>query len=984
MSKSDSDPDADSGKSSAKPGPGPNHDTPIMKQYHAAKTRYPKHLLFFRVGDFFELFYDDAKTISRVLGLTLTARNKGENPIPMAGVPAHTAEQYLARLLRMGFSVAVCDQTQDAAEAKALVRREVTRVVTPGTVLEENLLDAKKANRLVAILPSTHTPEPTQVSGETVRFGVASVDLASGCIHIQELEGEGALRSEFARLAPSEVLLPEDPPLPNGQAAPLPFHEGLLAGVAYSRLKTAAFSAREAHANVIARFSEQGRESARAAALKKLARDLPLAMSAAGALTGYIDETHPGGKVLLSPPQPFDPETFLMLGDSVIRSLELTETMRNRSVEGSLLWAIDRTCTAPGSRCLREWMIRPLRDLKALIARQDAVAALVERTELREDLRALLKALADLERIAARLSANRATPRDLIALKDTLELTPRLHEKLSAIDTTPLLEAGSENAKKPPAVLPLGGVKGCPAVLAEIRDTLTGFDPVAKYIAQSLRDDCSNVITEGALIKPKVDAELDRLQSISTGGKDWIAQFETQEAERSGIASLKVGYNRVFGYYIEISRANAKLVPKDYERRQTLTNAERYTTPELKEREAEVLGAEEKIRALEQKLFLALRESVAESAARLLSAGHALAELDALCSLSEVAQKRGHVRPVLSNSGRVVFDQMRHPVLEETLPKGELVPNDLGLSAPIRRDALNAPAGNGDKDAARRDPQILLLTGPNMAGKSTYIRATALCVVLAQMGGFVPAEAAEVGLVDRIFTRVGAADDLAGGRSTFMVEMTEVAEILSACTSRSLVILDEVGRGTSTYDGVSLAWALIEHLHEGTATPRTLFATHYHELSALEEELPRVRNASAAVKEWQGEITFLHRIVPGPSERSFGIHAARLAGLPEKLLERARGILRALEFESSHRVDNLTDDGAQLLSGGTDNQKRKGRKRTPTKTDGQLQLFEPAGEDIDANVKALLDEIREMAPDTLTPMQALAALDKLVKRARGT
>ncbi len=954
---------------------GPN-DTPVMKQYLAAKARYPKHLLFFRVGDFFELFYDDAKTISRVLGLTLTSRNKGVDPIPMAGVPAHTAEQYLARLLRMGFSVAVCDQTQDSSEAKGLVRREITRVVTPGTVLEENLLDAKKANRLVAILPSTHTSEPSR--GDAVRFGVASVDLASGCIHVQELEGEAALRSEFARLSPSEILLPEDPPLPNGQATPLPFHEGLLGDIATSRLKPAAYSAREAHAGVIARFSESGRESARAATLKRLCKELPLALSAAGALTGYIDETHPGGKVLLSPPQPFDPENFLMLGDAVIRSLELTETMRNRSVEGSLLWAIDRTCTAPGSRCLREWMIRPLRDLKALIARQDSVAALVERTELREDLRAMLKSLSDLERIAARLSANRATPRDLIALKDTLELTPKLHAKLSAIDTTPLLEAGSESAPKPSATLPLGGVKGCPAVLADIRDALTGFDPVAKYIAQSLRDDCSNVITEGGLMKAGVDRELDRLQAISTGGKDWIAQFETQEAERSGIGSLKVGYNRVFGYYIEISRANSKLVPKDYERRQTLTNAERYTTPELKEREAEVLGAEEKIRVLEQKLFLALRESVAESAVRLLSAGHALAELDALCSLGEVAQKRGHVRPVLSNSGRVAFDQMRHPVLEETLPKGELVPNDLGLSAPIRRDGTTAPNGNGDK----RDPQILLLTGPNMAGKSTYIRATALCVILAQMGGFVPAEAAEVGLVDRIFTRVGAADDLAGGRSTFMVEMTEVAEILSACTSRSLVILDEVGRGTSTYDGVSLAWALVEHLHEREATPRTLFATHYHELSALEEELPRVRNASAAVKEWQGEITFLHRIVPGPSERSFGIHAARLAGLPESLLERARAILRSLEFESSHRVDNLTDDGAQLLSGGS-GKKSKSRKRAPTKTDGQLQLFEPETEDIDSDVKALLDEIRETAPDTLTPIQALAALDKLVKKARG-
>jgi DNA mismatch repair protein MutS len=978
MRQKSNEPEPDSGKNAARGNPS---DTPIMKQYLVAKARYPRHLLFFRIGDFFELFYDDAKTISRVLGLTLTARNKGSDPVPMAGVPAHAAEQYLARLLRMGFSVAVCDQTQDAAEAKGLVRREVTRIVTPGTVLEENLLDAKKANRLVAILPSTHAPEGPSLSDGVARFGLASVDLASGCIHIQELDGEAALRSEFARLSPTECLLPEDPMLPNGQSAPLPFHDGLLSGIAVSRLKPAAFSAREAHANVVSRFSENGRETARASALKKLAKELPLALSAAGALAGYIDETHPGGKVLLSPPQPFDPEYYLMLGDAVIRSLELTETVRSRSLEGSLLWAIDRTRTAPGSRCLREWMIRPLRDLKALNSRQDAVAALVDRTELREDLRELLKSLADLERIAARLSAGRATPRDLVALKETLELTPRLFDRISAIDTTPLLESGASVSHPNPK--PIGVPKGCPAVLAAIRDCLGGFDPIRSHISQTLRDDCSNVINEGGLIQPKVDAELDRLQAISTGGKDWIAKFEAQEAERTGIGSLKVGYNRVFGYYLEISRANTKLVPKDYERRQTLTNAERYTTPELKEREAEVLGAEEKIRALEQKLFIALRESVAEAAPRLLTAGHALAELDALCSLAEIAQKRGHVRPILSNSGRVAFDQMRHPVLEETLPKGELVPNDLALCAPIRRDGSNAPPPADEKGGTKRDPQILLLTGPNMAGKSTYIRATALCVILAQMGAFVPADAAEVGLVDRIFTRVGAADDLAGGRSTFMVEMTEVAEILSACTSRSLVILDEVGRGTSTYDGVSLAWSLIEYLHEGAATPRTLFATHYHELSALEEELPRVRNASAAVKEWQGEITFLHRIVPGPSERSFGIHAARLAGLPEKVLDRARAILRSLESEGSHRVDNLTDDGAQLLSGGGEKVKSRAKRRAPTKTDGQLQLFDPEPEDIDTEVKALLDELREQSPESLTPVQALAALDKLVRKARG-
>ena len=987
---------AQSDSGSISPG-SPGADTPIMKQYLAAKGRYPRHLLFFRIGDFYELFYDDAKTISRLLGLTLTSRNKGPDAIPMAGVPAHSAQQYLARLLRMGYSVAICDQTEDASQAKGLVKRDVTRVVTPGTVLEDDLLDAKKANRLVAILPGDAplppTPSPARGGGEVLRrFGLASVDLANGCIFVQELEGEAALRSEFARLAPSECLLPDDPLLPNGQKVPPPIAESILSGAAVSRLRDAAFFAREAHANIIARFSENGRERERAGALKKLAKDLPLAMSAAGALAGYIDETHPGGKVLLAPPQPFDPQDYLMLGDSAIRSLELTETLRSRSAEGSLLWAIDRTRTAAGSRCLREWLIRPLRNLKILTARQDAVAALVEHTELREELRDLLKTLADLERIAARLSAARATPRDLVALKETLQLLPKLHNRLGAIHAGPLLEstAGAERPPLTPDSLRSSrpspsrgeGESAAPqSLLEDLRACLTGFETLAERISAQLRDDCSNTITDGALMKSGVDAELDRLQAIATGGKDWIARFEAGEAKRTGIGSLKVGYNRVFGYYIEISRANAKLAPADYERRQTLTNAERFTTPALKEREAEVLGAEEKIRALEQKLFLALRDVAAQSAPRLLEAGHALAQLDALGSMADVAQRRGHVRPSLSNSGRVAFEQMRHPVLEETLPKGELVPNDLVLSAPIRN--------NGEKSAAKpagskRDAQIILLTGPNMAGKSTYIRAAALCTILAQMGAFVPAESADVGLVDRIFTRVGAADDLAGGRSTFMLEMTEVAEILAACTSRSLVILDEVGRGTSTYDGVSLAWALVEHLHEGPAAPRTLFATHYHELSALEEELPRVRNASAAVKEWQGEITFLHRIVPGPSERSFGIHVARLAGLPAPLLERAKAILRELESEGDQRLGHITGDGAQLLSGGSvEKRKSSGKRREPTTQDGQMQLFEPEAADIDPGVKALIDELRAVDPHAITPMQALALLEKLVKQAQG-
>ena len=972
-------------------------DTPIMKQYQAAKARYPHALLFFRIGDFYELFFEDAKTISRVLGLTLTARNKGPDPVPMAGVPAHAAEQYLARLLRQGYSVAVCDQTEEASQAKGLVKREVTRVVTPGTALEDNLLEARKANRFVAIFPGDAAPHPTLSPGERGgttairRFGVACIDLASGSFHIQELDGESALRAEMARLAPSECLLPDDPISAGGQKIAL-FPERFFDGVALSRLKPAAFSPREAHERIAARFSENGRDKQSSANLRRLSKDLPLALSAAGALTGYIDETFAGGKVLLSAPQVFDPAKFLALGESVLRSLELVETMRNRGFEGSLLWSIDRTCTGPGGRVLREWLIRPLRELEPLKARHDVVASLAENAELRSSVRGLLKNLADLERISARLSANKATPRDLLALKDSLALLPELSGMLSR-GSAPFWDkfpSSSASSSPPDSVAVPHSPGNDPELLVAIREALLGLEHVAQLVGTHLKEDCSNTLSEGGLIKDGVDAELDRLHAVASGGKEWIAKFQVDEAARSGIASLKVGYNHVFGYYIEISRANQRLVPSDYERRQTLTNAERYTTPALKEREAEVLGAEEKINVLEQKLFLKLRATVADSAEPLHDAGRALAELDAFCSMAEVAHKCGHIRPRMSASGRLVFEQMRHPVLEQTLPKGELVPNDLALQAllrtgepepetetgalPNKSKILRGP-GSKPMTATGGAPQILLLTGPNMAGKSTYIRSCALCVILAQMGAFVPAEKAEIGLVDRIFTRVGAADDLAGGRSTFMVEMTEVAEILAACSDRSLLILDEVGRGTSTYDGVSLAWALVEHLHQGPAQPRTLFATHYHELSALEDELPRVRNASASVKEWQGEITFMHAIVPGPSERSFGIHAARLAGLPAVVLERARAILRELEQEGSERVEHLTTNTGQPESPKTG--PRRGKKAEVLSGQRQLQLFEP-----DPAIQALLEQLRGVDAQKMTPMEALAMLDKLGRKAK--
>jgi DNA mismatch repair protein MutS len=526
------------------------------------------------------------------------------------------------------------------------------------------------------------------------------------------------------------------------------------------------------------------------------------------------------------------------------------------------------------------------------------------------------------------------------------------------------------------------GLDGLPGpVLAGIRQRCGGLAPIAERIAATLRDDCPNVVSEGGLIREGVNPELDRLRQVAAGGKQWIAGFQADEMRRSGIPSLKVGYNRVFGYYIEVTKPHLARVPKEYERRQTVANAERFVTPALKEREAEVLGAEDRMRALEAQLFQALRDEVARAAREVQSAGAALAELDALGSLAEVAARNGHVRPEVNAARRLSFLQLRHPVLEATLPKGQVVPNDLSLAAPEAGGATGAATSATPPQEGARFPQILLLTGPNMAGKSTYIRAAALATILAQMGAFVPAEQAEVGLVDRIFTRVGAADDIFGGRSTFMVEMAEVAEILAHATDRSLVILDEVGRGTSTYDGVSLAWALVEHLHEAAAKPRTLFATHYHELCGLEEELRRVRNACAVVKEWQGEITFLYRVVAGSSERSFGLHVARLAGVPRAVIERARTILHELETEAQERIANISPEGASLSSAST---KAAGRRRLkPTREDGQLLLFEPSAAEIEPNVKALLDELRALDPHGLTPMDALAKLAELVRKAKG-
>lgn len=798
--------------------------TPMMQQYRDAKERHPGMLLLFRMGDFYELFDDDARLAAKVLGLTLTSRDK---TIPMAGFPHHQLESYLHKLLHAGHRVAVCDQVEDPAQAKGLVKREVTRVVTPGTVTEDDLLDPRSSNYLVSIV----------LAGEEA--GLAWLDLSTGTFQATDV-ANGRLLDELARLAPAECIAAE--------------REANLVGDLVRRLATPptltsrpdwtfeAVSARDVlqrHFRVSTcagfGFDDQQR-----------------CLAAAGALLAYAQEmikTDLGHVRRLSP---CASSQYLQLDEVTRRSLELTRTLREGDRQGSLLAALDRTVTTMGARLLQDWLLAPLADRAGIECRQDAVAELMGEQALRDDLRQALGAVYDLPRLTARVSTLRASPRDLGAVARTLGLLPRIKAKITA--------------RKAP-------------LLRELEEQLELCPDLREALDAALADELPLSPRDGGVIRPGYDAELDQLRDIARGGKEWIARFQAQEIGRTGINSLKVGFNQVFGYYIEITHAHAGKVPADYQRKQTLKNAERYITPELKEYEEKVLSAEDKCRQREYELFLRLRERVAAETTRLLQTGEVLAQLDVLAALAELAVSRQYVRPEIVDEPILFVKDGRHPVLDQTLPPGTFVPNDVDLGP---------DSGN-----------LWLITGPNMSGKSTFIRQVALLTLMAQMGSFLPARAARVGLCDRIFTRVGASDELSRGQSTFMVEMTEAANILNNATRRSLVILDEIGRGTSTYDGVSLAWAITEHLHHQIGC-RALFATHYHELAQLAETLPNLRNYNVLVREWQDDIVFLHKIARGSADKSYGIHVARLAGVPEEVLGRAREVLHLLE---SHHLD---------------------------------------------------------------------------------
>ena len=808
--------------------PGLDVPTPLMQQYREIKARHKNAILFFRMGDFYETFEEDAEVAARTLGLTLTSRNNGAAAeTPLAGVPVKAAQGYIKRLVERGFRVAICEQVEDPRTAKGIVKREVVEVVTPGAALGHDLLEARRNTWIVAVRCDERAA------------GLAAIDLSTGEF-VLERPAAADLAAALARYAPAEVVTVE------GAALDVP------GAALITRRDAWEFDAALAGEDLVRRFALGTLEG-----LGLEAGDAP-AIGAAGALLRYLGELQPSGLPQLRRPVPRRDGGTLYLDAMTRRNLEIEGARRSGGDDATLLGTLDRTVTAMGARLVRQWLLAPLADVAAIGRRHDAVGALLADEGRRVALREALDGVRDIERLGARAAARRAGPRDMAGLRDSL-------------------------GRLPAARTLIGDLYGLGARFDEL-------DDLARDLAASLADEPPATLGDGDAIRPGADAALDEARGLRDGGKGYIAGLQARERRRTGIASLKVGYNKVFGYFIEVTKANAAQVPPDYERRQTLTGAERYVTPELKEHETRVLSAEDDIARIEERLFGALVGRIGAAIARIQDTAARIATADVLAAFADAAAQQRYVRPVMNEGDAIDIEAGRHPVVECMMPRESFIPNDVRL------------------DAAR---QVMIVTGPNMAGKSTVLRQVGLIVLMAQAGSFVPAQRATLGLVDRLFTRVGASDDLARGLSTFMVEMTETAAILHNATRRSLVLLDEIGRGTSTYDGVAIAWAVAEFLHERGA--KTVFATHYHELTQLEGALPRVVNANVAVHESGDQVVFLHRLKPGGADRSYGIHVARLAGLPESVIAQARRVLAKLE--AGHRVATPADQLA-LFAGG--------------------------------------------------------------------
>jgi DNA mismatch repair protein MutS len=868
--------------------------SPAMRQYRQFKQQYPDYVLFFRMGDFYEMFWEDAQTAHRVLGVTLTSRSKDSpDPIPMAGVPFHAVEGYLRRMIAAGHRVAICEQMEDPALAKGVVKRDVVRLMTPGTLTDEPLLDGRTDNYLAAVAFGV-----AKQGG--YRAAVAWVELSTGaCTAASATEGE--ILDEIARLAPAEVLVPE---LASGQP------HSCVDAIKSRGVKTITTRPGWQFTPHHAREQVKKQWGVSTAGGFGFDDDDP-ALCAVAAVLSYLEETQKSALPHIRTPSRHVTADYLQIDPSTYRALEIERTMRSGGVDGSLLSAIDRTRTSMGGRLLRQWVRFPLCDLEHIAARQTAVAALLESPSAHKAITAALQDVCDIERILARLTVNRASPRDVAGLGKCLAALPEL---LDQLDQLP----------KKDAVAP--ELSGGRAFVAQ----------QAAYLASAIKADPAPHLREGGVIADRFDAELDRLRNISVNSQQWLAEYQSKLAAQTGIGSLRVSYNKVFGYYIEVTDAHRAKVPIEWSRKQTVKNAERYITAELKQFETEALGARDRAIALEQQLFEQVRQTLLPHVNTYQELAAGIARLDVLCGFASLALERRYVRPNVVAERVLNIVDGRHPVLDQQLGS-EFVAND---------------AQFGEADS------LLLITGPNMAGKSTYIRQVALITLLAQIGSYVPARSATVGLADKLFARIGASDELHGGQSTFMVEMTETANILNNATARSLVVLDEIGRGTSTLDGLSLAWAIAEHIASDVKC-RTLFATHYHELTDLAARFTGVRNANVAVREWEDQVIFLHRIVEGGTDRSYGIHVARLAGVPNTVLERSRQLLGELSVQHV---------GRPRIS--------RSRKSDRQADENQLPLFlDPAVE--------LRQNLQQLKVDELSPLQAFELLRQWKQRFGG-
>ena len=868
--------------------------TPMMQQYLEIKADHQDAILFYRLGDFYEMFFEDAEIASKTLGITLTSRNAKDdaNRVPLCGVPYHAASGYLAKLIKAGFKVAVCEQVEDPKEAKGVVKREVVRVVTPGLVTDEQLLDDKENRYLAA------------VCAKGKLWGLSLLDLSTGEFLVTERDSLEELLDELGRMMPSEVLLPAA----NDGDADHSLASELQMIVPHSCLTTRPdgdFYPESARETLLDHFKVANLAGFGCEGLKA-------GIAAAGSLLLYLQETQKTDLSHIEQLTPIELDNVLLMDDSSRRNLELTQTIIGGKREGSLLATLDFTATPMGARLLRKNILFPLRHVETINQRLNTVEQLYLDNPLSKKLRELLTQVYDLERLNGRVVLGSGNARDLTALRVSLEQLPLLKEQLASS-------------------------KG---LLAEIRDTLDPLADLRELLETAIRDDAPVTLREGNLIKPGYNAELDELVAILRDGKAMIANLETSERERTGIAKLKIGYNRVFGYFFEISKAQIANAPENYIRKQTLTNAERFITPELKEFEDKVTGAQERRLTLEYNLFIDIRARVAAQSSRILRAAALTAQVDFFCCLAEAARKHHYCRPTVTDSEAIIISEGRHPVIERSLPAGRFVPNDIHLD--------------------QTSDEVLIITGPNMAGKSTVLRQTALITLMAQMGSFVPAAEAEIGTVDRIFTRVGAMDDLRRGQSTFMVEMNETANILNNATPRSLVILDEIGRGTSTFDGLSIAWAVAEDLvNKNGKGVKTIFATHYHELTDLARTNERVKNFNIAVREWNDTIIFLHKLMPGGTNRSYGIQVAALAGVPARVVARAKELLHNIE------KGEFTSSGEPRIATG-------GGKKKPQPN--QLNLFSK-------NNDLIREQLLELQPDQLAPLDALNLLYKLKQMA---